>query len=224
MSDRPQDGAEEVSGKDSGEVGTTLSVEEFTQKYDDWAGDYDEENDSDVIRACTSLVIDHADPAPDDIVLDMGTGTGAIALALADEAERVVGRDISGEMLNRARSKASDRGIDDVEFGIGRLRDPNVSGADVVVTNLVLHHLNDDAKRDAIETLAGLGPRRLVFGEAMYFGDRDPKDPLFEPETVYPATVGFLVDAITDAGYAVTAVERVHDEAGVLVAERLRED
>jgi hypothetical protein len=34
--------------------------------------------------------------------------------------------------------------------------------------------------------------------------------------------VGHLADALTDAGFALTAVERVHDQVGVLVAERVR--
>ncbi|MGM0591742.1 MAG: SAM-dependent methyltransferase, partial [Halobacteriota archaeon] len=45
--------------------------------------------------------------------------------------------------------------------------------------------------------------------------------PYFNPENDDPATVGFLADALTDAGFALTAVERVHDQVGVLVAERV---
>jgi len=33
--------------------------------------------------------------------------------------------------------------------------------------------------------------------------------------------VGVLADAFTDAGYALTGVEMVHDQVGVLVADRL---
>ncbi|PSP71361.1 SAM-dependent methyltransferase, partial [Halobacteriales archaeon QH_9_66_26] len=42
----------------------------------------------------------------------------------------------------------------------------------------------------------------------------------YSPEVDDPATVGTLADALTDAGFSLTAVERVHDQVGVLVAER----
>ncbi|WP_436347829.1 class I SAM-dependent methyltransferase [Natronorubrum sp. FCH18a] len=196
------------------------SVEEFASAFDDWAEEYDEDNDFEERRVMESLVVEHASPGSADTVVDFGTGTGAIALKLADDADEVIGRDISTGMLEQARKKAAEAGIENVEFGTGRFRAPNVAEADVVVTNLALHHLCDAEKREAVRTIADLGPRRIVFGEAMYFDDRNPVDPLFSPDTVYPSTVGHMVDAITAAGYAVTAVERVHEEAGVLVAER----
>ncbi|ELZ23835.1 type 12 methyltransferase [Haloterrigena salina JCM 13891] len=52
----------------------------------------------------------------------------------------------------------------------------------------------------------------------MFFNSSDPEEPLFG-HGVDAATVGMLVDALTDAGFVLTAVERVHDQVGVLVAE-----
>lgn len=199
----------------------TRTVEEFAERYDEWAPDYDEENDFEEYRACASLVVERAAPGPDDTVVDLGTGTGAVALALAAEAGTVLGRDVSEGMLAQARRKAAERGVENAEFGTGRFREPNVTDADVVVSNFALHHLGDAAKREAIASIAALAPRRLVLGEAMFFGERAPAEPLFDPETVYPSTVGFLVDALTDAGFAVVDVEEVHEQAGVLVAERI---
>jgi hypothetical protein len=37
-----------------------------------------------------------------------------------------------------------------------------------------------------------------------------------------PSTVGVLANAFTDAGFVLTAVERVHEQVGVLVAERAK--
>ena len=53
----------------------------------------------------------------------------------------------------------------------------------------------------------------------MFFGSSDPDEPLFG-HGVDAATVGMLVDVLTDAGFVATAVEHVHDQVGVLVAER----
>jgi SAM-dependent methyltransferase len=63
-------------------------------------------------------LLDAAGIAPDDRVLDVGCGNGATSLAAARRAAtgRVVGVDISGPMLTRARGRAAGEGIDNVEF------------------------------------------------------------------------------------------------------------
>jgi cyclopropane fatty-acyl-phospholipid synthase-like methyltransferase len=197
------------------------SLEEHAARFDEVAGEYDDsQNDTEEYRACVSLVVEHASPESDETVADLGTGTGAIALALADEAGEVVGRDISEGMMERARKKAEEQGIENVEFGEGRFREPDVDSADVVVSNFAMHHLSDAEKREAIEAIAELGPRKFVLGDVMFFGEPDPEEPYYSPEVDDPSTVGHLADAMTDAGFALTAVEKVHEQVGVLVAER----
>src|SRR6056297_2279976 len=197
------------------------TIEEHAARFDEVAGEYDDsQNDTDEYRACVSLVVEHADPDGDDEVVDLGTGTGAIALSLAADAGQVVGRDISEGMMEQAREKAADQGIENVEFGEGRFRAPNVDEADVVVSNFAMHHLSDEEKREAIEAIADIGPRRFVLGDVMFFGTPDPDEPFYSPEVDDPSTVGHLADALTEAGFALTAVEKVHEQVGVLVAER----
>ncbi len=153
------------------------TIEEHADRFSDIAGDYDDSQDSDEYRACVSLVVEHADPGADDVVLDLGTGTGAIALALAPNAKRVIGRDISEGMMDEARTKAEENGIENVEFGEGRFRDPNVDGEDIdiVVSNFAMHHLSNEEKREAIEAIAELGPRKFVLGDVMFFGHARPR-------------------------------------------------
>jgi SAM-dependent methyltransferase len=204
------------------------TVDEHAARFDDIAADYDDDQ-SEEYRACASLVVERAAPRPDDVVLDLGAGTGAIGLALAETAGRVVGRDVSEGMLAKAREKADDRGLTNVDLGGGRFRDPNVEGyrsptgegsvIDVVVSNFAMHHLDDGEKRAAIDTIAALEPHRFVLGDVMFFGESDPTDPFYDPAVDDPATVGLLVDALTNAGFVVTAVERIADQVGVLVAE-----
>ena len=194
--------------------------DEHAARFDDKAPDYDETK-SDEYRTCVSLVVDHADPARDDTVLDLGCGTGAIALQLADAAARVVGRDISDGMLAEARRKAAERGVENVAFGAGMFREPAVEvSVDIVASNFAMHHLPNGKKRDAIAVIAALEPRRFVLGDVMFFGDPDPAEPFYSPEVDDPATVGVLADALTAAGFSLSAVERVHEQVGVLVAER----
>jgi SAM-dependent methyltransferase len=194
--------------------------EEHAARFDEKAADYDEAK-SDEYRACVSLVVDHAAPGPDDVVLDLGCGTGAIGLRLAADAAHVVGRDVSDGMMAEARRKADERGVENVSFGTGTFREPSVDGpVDVVVSNFAMHHLSDAEKRDATEVIAGLGARRFVLGDVMFFGEPDPAEPFYSPEVDDPATVGVLADALTAAGFSLVAVELVHDQVGVLVAER----
>ncbi|MEE6208808.1 methyltransferase domain-containing protein [Salarchaeum sp. III] len=215
------------------------TLDEHAARFDDIAAEYDE-NKSEEYNECVRLVVEHATRglAGDETVLDLATGTGAIALAVADAAGRVVGRDISEGMMEEARAKAAERGVSNVEFGEGRFRAPNYDGSvDVVASNFAMHHLADDEKREAIDVIAGLDPDKIVLGDVMLFDGtlRVPEDasgeepraepnsdePFFSPDVDDPATVGVLADAFTDAGYALTAVEMVHDQVGVLVAERV---
>ncbi|WP_348610886.1 class I SAM-dependent methyltransferase [Halobaculum rarum] len=210
------------------------TIAEHAARFSEAAADYDTDQNSEEYEACAGLVIRRAAPAETDTVLDLGTGTGAIALALAEDAGRVVGRDVSEGMLEQAREKAAERGTENVEFGYGEFRAPGYDGeAQIVTSNFALHHLADEEKREAIETWAGLdggvtpsrtdtvGPRRIVLGDVMFFGEPDPEEPFYSPEVDDPATVGTLVDYFTDAGYAVTQVDRVHDQVGVITAERV---
>jgi SAM-dependent methyltransferase len=200
------------------------SIDEHADRFSDHATDYDESQDSPEYRRCVDLVVAHATPGPEDVVLDVGTGTGAIALSLAADAGIVIGRDISEGMLERAVEKAAERGVENVEFGEGRFREPRVPdgvAVDIVTSNFAMHHLSDAEKREAIDTLAGLEPRRIVLGDVMFFGEPNPEDPFYSPEVDDPATVGVLADAFTDAGYALKGVEMVSEQVGVLVANRL---
>lgn len=61
-----------------------------------------------------------------DCVLDVGCGTGASALPAAEAVGRdgyVVGIDVAENMLTRARAKARDRGLDNVEFDLADMAD-----------------------------------------------------------------------------------------------------
>jgi len=194
------------------------TVEEHAARFDDLAADYDDDQ-SPEYNECVALVLEHASPDSDDTVLDLGCGTGAIALAA--DAGRVVGRDISEGMMDEARRKAGERGLDNVDFGQGQFREPNYDGdVDIVTSNFAMHHLSDAEKREAISVIAGLGPRKVVLGDVMFFGEPNPEEPFYSPEVDDPATVGVLADAFTDEGYALTAVEMVHEQVGVLVAEK----
>ena len=195
------------------------TIEDHAARFDSMATDYDHQNRP-VYSACAALVIEAADTRTDDVVLDLGTGTGAIALALADTANLVVGRDVSSGMLTEARKKAEACGVRNVDFGKGRFRDPQFDGAvDIVTTNYALHHLDNDAKREAISKVRAYNPRRFVLGDLMLFDGYPSTALAFDPAVDDPATVDALEAMLTDAGFVITEVVPVTDQAGVIVAE-----
>lgn len=95
-------------------------------------------------------------------ILDMGTGTGRAAIALAKRGARVTAVDASKEMLNVARKRAAVAGVS-IEFAEGdahALAFPNRSFDSVVCLRLLMHV--PDWQRSLSE-LCRVSDRRLVF-------------------------------------------------------------
>ena len=95
-------------------------------------------------------VIGRADIEPGESVLDLGTGTGSVALRVASivgNDGRVIGNDISQEMLGLATQKAKDLDLTNVEFQEGRAESISAeeSSFDVVLASLSLMYVIDRA-------------------------------------------------------------------------------
>jgi tRNA (cmo5U34)-methyltransferase len=85
----------------------------------------------------------------DGLVIDLGTGTGALAAAILDAkpSARVRLVDVDPAMLEAARSRIAHHG-DRAELVQARFEDALVP-CDAVIASLALHHVTDvDAKRD----------------------------------------------------------------------------
>jgi len=81
----------------------------------------------------------------DESLLDLGTGTGFIALHFAPYVKEVIGLDSNSEMLHSAVMKKKSLGLNNVSFIQGNIEKLPFYGRtfDVIVCNLVLHHLVD---------------------------------------------------------------------------------
>jgi ubiquinone/menaquinone biosynthesis C-methylase UbiE len=87
-------------------------------------------------------VVDLVRPKKGDLALDVGTGTGNTALALAPHVRRVVGLDVTREMLNEARRVAGERSITNVDWVLGDAEHLPFQDAtfDVYVVRAAPHH------------------------------------------------------------------------------------
>lgn len=81
---------------------------------------------------------------PGEVVLDLGSGAGFdcfIAAGKVGETGRVIGVDMTSEMLIRARSNAERLGVRNVEFRLGEIENLPVADAsvDVAISNCVIN-------------------------------------------------------------------------------------
>jgi len=90
-------------------------------------------------------VIDLVRPLRGDLALDVATGTGNTAFALAPLVRRVVGLDLTREMLDVARRITAERKIENVDWVIGDacvLPFPDET-FDIYVVRAAPHHFRD---------------------------------------------------------------------------------
>jgi SAM-dependent methyltransferase len=206
------------------------SVEDTADRFDEMSDEYDQVRSEWAVETADRVVERALEGVTGtETVVDIGTGTGVLALDIAPHVETVYALDISDEMRARAREKASERGIENVTVGDGRFREPAASLAlpesvDLVVSNFAMHHLNDDEKAEAVATIRSrLGTRgRFILGDVIVFDEADVSVDHYDPEVDDPATVDHLVEIFEAAGFAVES-ERVGPMAGV-VAGRLPEE
>jgi ubiquinone/menaquinone biosynthesis C-methylase UbiE/DNA-binding transcriptional ArsR family regulator len=94
-----------------------------------------------------AAILAAAGPGPFKRLVDLGSGTGRMLTLLAPNAEAAVGLDLSQQMLNLARARVSEAGLERCELRHGDIfstRLPTES-ADLVVVHQVLHYVTDPA-------------------------------------------------------------------------------
>lgn len=121
-------------------------------------------------RTFKSRLLDHAALAPGEHVLDLGCGTGTLAIAALERQPRarLTGLDADPEVLSKAQHKAAAADAElTLDEGFSTDLPYGDASFDVVLSTLFFHHLDDDAKRrTAVEIARVLRPEgRLVVGD-----------------------------------------------------------
>ena len=116
-----------------------------------------------------------AQPAAGEKVLDVGCGTGTLAIALRAKVGpggEVVGLDAAPEMIAVAREKAAKRGAD-IDFRVGLIEEMPFPDDcfDLVLSSFMLHHLPGDVRQEGLAEIRRVlkpGGRFLVVDLAVH--------------------------------------------------------
>jgi ubiquinone/menaquinone biosynthesis C-methylase UbiE len=95
--------------------------------------------------ASLRILIEGAQPRADDRVLDVGCGTGKVAVTLASVCQEVVGIDLTPAMLVEAEALGRDYGLKNVRWETGDVSclPFNDHAFTLVTSTAMLHHTDD---------------------------------------------------------------------------------
>tara|TARA_Y100000310_G_scaffold324914_1_gene387499 strand:- start:11563 stop:12498 length:936 start_codon:yes stop_codon:yes gene_type:complete len=90
-------------------------------------------------------IIRNANPKKGDTIVDIGCGNAALSIKLAKKAKKVIGVDLSEEMINEGRKAISKLRIKNISFKLTPIEVVNFkkNSVDAVTTNLAIDHVKD---------------------------------------------------------------------------------
>ncbi len=144
---------------------------------------------------------------PSDRILEIGTGTGELALDFSPYCRKVIAIDVSPTMIMLAQGKATSQNKLNVEFqNAGFLTYEGTEGFDAIITQLSLHHLPDYWKMIALRRIYNM----LKDGGKLYLRD-----------VVFPSQIkdydGYFQEIIS--GLRKVAGEKIAEETEVHIKE-----
>ncbi|GAA0778852.1 hypothetical protein GCM10008908_36390 [Clostridium subterminale] len=176
-------------------------------------------------------------PNMNDIVLDLGCGTGKQIIELSRKIKLAIGVDISDGMLKQAKANIENERAHNIELYIGTFEEPELSVnlrkkcITKIISNYALHHLTTIYKQKAIEKMINIGGENLqsiIIGDLMFFENPNDYSEEFSlvgygPEVDFPSSVEELKNCFLNFDFTVE-VHRLHPLVGVVVANRNKVD
>lgn len=189
-----------------------------------------------LVRAVWARTLERMLPPPPIRVLDVGAGTGFLALLAARLGHRVTALDLSARMLDRLRAKAAAEGLD-VEVVEGPADQPPDGGFDAIVERHLVWTLPDPGATLA-RWRAAAPTGRLALFESAWGAAADPSEALKARarkilrrlrgappahHSDYPSAVlaalpygagiapGELIELVESSGWPSTRIERLRD-------------
>jgi len=133
-----------------------------------------------------------------DTVLEVACGTGLVALKVAERASKVSGIDISAPMIDEAKKKMREKGVDNVEFFVEDAYSLHFGNDvfDTVICNNAIQNMKYPQKALA-EIKRGLKPGGRFIGTVVGFGEA-PIFTIFKPFIKLPVFHKFNLDEMAD--------------------------
>ena len=159
-----------------------------------------------------NLIIDLASPEESDSVLDIATGSGFLAFEFAEKVSRVIGCDMTEDMLDIAESIRKERKLDNVAFEVMdaeslRFEDGSF---DIVSCRFAFHHFTNPKKviSEMVRVCRNGGEIVLVDGlsseDPVKSGYHNRIEQIRDPSHVRLYSRSELIKMLQDAGLRIT--------------------
>lgn len=152
-----------------------------------------------------------------ETVVDLGSGAGFdcfLASPLVGRTGRVIGVDMTPEMLDRARENASKGGYDNVEFRLGEIENLPMAdnSADIIISNCVIN-LSPDKERVFSEAFRVLKPGGRLMVSDIVLTSELPADIRGSIQAYIGCVAGAVLKdaylgAMVEAGFRDVAVQK----------------